>query len=40
MFGVTGINAVIATRFAKAENWFSSLSKRWALESQAFGRYL
>ena len=24
MFGVTGVNAVTATRFAKAENWFSS----------------
>ena len=24
MFGVTGINAITATRFAKAENWFSA----------------
>ena len=27
MFGVTGINAVMATKFASAENWFSSAFK-------------
>ena len=31
MFGVTGINAVTATRFAKAENWFSSAFKAMGL---------
>ena len=31
MFGVTGINAVTATKFAKAENWFSSAFKAMGL---------
>ena len=31
MFGVTGINAVTATKFAKAENWFSSGFKAMGL---------
>lgn len=31
MFGVTGINAVTATKFAKAENWFSSALKAMGL---------
>ena len=31
MFGVTGINAVMATKFAKAENWFSSAFKAMGL---------
>ena len=31
MFGVTGINAVTATKFARAENWFSSGFKAMGL---------
>ena len=31
MFGVTGINAITATRFAQAENWFSSAFKGMGL---------
>ena len=31
MFCVTGINAVTATKFAKAENWFSSAFKAMGL---------
>jgi hypothetical protein len=31
MFGVTGVNAITATRFAKAENWFSSAFKAMGL---------
>jgi len=31
MFAVTGINAVTATKFAKAENWFSSAFKAMGL---------
>jgi hypothetical protein len=31
MFGVTGINAITATRFAQAENWFSSAFKAMGL---------
>lgn len=31
MFGATGINAITATRFAKAENWFSSAFKAMGL---------
>ena len=31
MFGVTGVNAVTATKFAKAENWFSSAFKAMGL---------